>query len=442
MSFMDRINKFLEEKFMPVAAKIADNIYLQSVRDGLVLGMPFIIIGSIFLIISSLPINGYGDFMTSVFGPLWEEKVLYPARISFDILAIFSSIGIAYRLAQKYKVDAISCAMISLVSFLMLSPNSISIASETTKEILKSGDVIPIAYLGSQGLFVAIFTAIISTEVYRKIVNKGFVIKMPDGVPPAVSKSFISLVPASVMIISTWLIKMIFEVTSFGTIHECIKAILGVPLSFVGGSLFGTVLAAFMISLLWAVGIHGADIVGAVMNPIWYVFMDENRLAFQLGQELPHVVTANFVDIWISIGGSGTTIVLAYLMFRKAKSKQLKEIGKLSITPSLFNINEPLIFGTPIVMNPVMIIPFILAPVVSAIIAYVGMDIGWVARPAGIAVPWTIPPILGGYFATGGHISGAILQIVQMIVAGLIYYPFFKLWDKMKVKEESVIKEV
>ena len=367
MKINEKITNILEEKFMPIASKMADNIYLQSVRDGLVLGMPFLIIGSIFMIIAEFPSDAYFNFMTSIFGDGWADKVLYPTRVSFDVLAIFSSLGIAYRLAEKKGVDPISAAAISFVSFLMLSPNSIDFISEAGK-ILGSESAIPLTYLGSQGLFVAIFIAILSTIVYEKIVKKGIVIKMPDGVPPAVSKSFVSL---------------------------------GIPLGWVGGSFLGCIFMAFMISLLWCVGLHGADIVGAVLNPIWYVFMDQNRLAFMAGESIPNVMTPQFVDIFISIGGSGTTIVLAYLLMRKARSAQLKEIGKLSMAPAIFNINEPIIFGTPIVMNPIMMVPFILAPV------------------------------------TGGHISGAVLQIVQMVVAGLIYLPFFKMLDKKYLQEEE-----
>lgn len=435
MSFEDKITNFLEEKFMPVASRMADNVYLQSIRDGLVIGMPFLIIGSIFMIIAEFPSDAYFNFMTGIFGAGWNDKVLYPTRVSFDILAIFSSLGIAYRLAEKKGKDPISAAAISFVSFLMLSPNSIDFLSDAG-EVLGSEAAIPLTYLGSQGLFVAIFTAIFSTNIFCKIIDSGFVIKMPDGVPPAVSKSFVSLVPAGVMMLLTWLIKMGFEATQFGTLHELFRVILGIPLGWVGGSFLGCIFAAFMISLLWCVGLHGADIVGAVLNPIWYVFMDQNRLAFMNGTALPNVMTPQFVDIYISIGGSGTTIVLAYLLLRKAKSQQLKEIGKLSFAPALFNINEPIIFGTPIVMNPILMIPFILAPVTVAAIAYLSIQFGLVAPLAGIPVPWTIPPIIGGYLATGGHISGAILQIVQMIVACIIYYPFFKILDKKYVREE------
>ena len=290
MKINEKITNILEEKFMPIASKMADNIYLQSVRDGLVLGMPFLIIGSIFMIIAEFPSDAYFNFMTSIFGDGWADKVLYPTRVSFDVLAIFSSLGIAYRLAEKKGVDPISAAAISFVSFLMLSPNSIDFISEAGK-ILGSESAIPLTYLGSQGLFVAIFIAILSTIVYEKIVKKGIVIKMPDGVPPAVSKSFVSLVPALVMMLLTWLIKMGFEATQFGTIHELFRVVLGIPLGWVGGSFLGCIFMAFMISLLWCVGLHGADIVGAVLNPIWYVFMDQNRLAFMAGESIPNVMT-------------------------------------------------------------------------------------------------------------------------------------------------------
>lgn len=164
-----KFNKFLDEKFMPTVAKAADQKHLQSVRDGLVLGMPLIIVGSIFLIIASLPINGYPEFMAKTFGAAWESKLLYPVGVTFDLLGIFAVIGISYRLAEKYKVEPLSAATIALASFLLLTP------FRATEFIEKLGeeitlDAIPLTYLGSQGLFVAILIAIVSTEIYRKII--------------------------------------------------------------------------------------------------------------------------------------------------------------------------------------------------------------------------------------------------------------------------------
>lgn len=189
--------------------------------------------------------------------------------------------------------------------------------------------------------------------------------------------------------------------------------------------------------MFWSLGLHGQNIVGGVMSPIWYGNMDANRLAYQAGEELPHIFTQQFFEIFINVGGSGATLMLVVAMLVFAKSRQMKDLGRLATGPAIFNINEPIIFGMPIVLNPLLIVPFILTPIAMIITTYIGMSTGLVAKPAGIAVPWTMPPIISGYLATGGKLSGAIMQLVNLIIAFFIYYPFLRVWDRQKSREEN-----
>lgn len=428
---------FLENKFMPIAGRVADQKHLQAVRDGIILTMPLLIIGSLFLIIGNLPFSGYGDFMASMFGPSWNAKLSYPVNATFDIMSLIAAFGVAYRLAEKYKVDPLAAGAVSVSAFLLATPFTVSFTPEGATEALKVGGAIPAVLMGSQGLFVAMLIAILSTEIYRYFIQRNIVIKLPDGVPPAVSKSFVALIPAFFVVVVVWIFRLIIENTSFESVHNIISKILAAPLSALGGSLFGAIIASLLIHLLWTAGIHGAAIVGGIMSPIWLSLMDQNRIAFQAGQELPNVITTQFFDLWIHAGGSGATLALVVLMIFSARSQQMKSLGRLSIAPGLFNINEPVTFGMPIVMNPLLIIPFILAPITLVIVTYFAMSTGLVAKPSGIAVPWTTPPIISGYLATGGKISGAVLQLVNFVVSMAIYYPFFRMWDKQKLAEEK-----
>jgi cellobiose PTS system EIIC component len=435
---MSKFTHVLENKVMPVAGRIAGQRHLQALRDGLILTMPLIIVGSVFLILGFLPIPGYEDFMARTFGDAWLTKLLYPVGATFDIMALIAGFGIAYRLAEKYGVDALSAGAISVAAFLLATPYNVPFTPDGATEAVLVGGAIPVALMGSKGLFVAMIIAMISTEIYRYIIQKNFVFKMPDGVPPAVSKSFAALIPGAVVILIIWLLRLLVEQTDFESLHNIVGIVLGKPLGALGGSLIGSLVAVFLIQLLWSCGLHGASIVGGVMGPIWLASMDANRLAFQGGAaDLPNIFTQQFFDIFIYIGGSGATLALVIAMLLRSRSKQMKQLGRLAIGPGLFNINEPITFGMPIVMNPLMIVPFILAPLAIVIITYLAMATGLVARPAGIAVPWTMPPIIGGYLATGGKISGAILQLVNFIVCFLIYYPFFRMWDKQKFAEEQ-----
>ncbi len=278
--------------------------------------------------------------------------------------------------------------------------------------------------------------AILSTEIYRFIIKKNIVIKLPDGVPPAVARSFTALIPAFVAVVAAWCLRLLVEnIGDFGSIHNVVAVLLQEPLTSIGTSLIGTIIVFILIQMLWCLGLHGANIVGAVMTPIWLTLTTENALSFENGEPIKNIVTNEFNDL-VFIGGSGTTLSLVLAMLFFAKSQQMKQLGRLGIGPGIFNINEPITFGMPIVLNPIMMLPFILAPVVAVTMAYLSMDWGLVAKPIGVVTPFTMPPILGGYIITGS-ISGAILQMAIIVVTFFIYFPFFKMWDTQKLAEEK-----
>ncbi|MDZ5608122.1 PTS cellobiose transporter subunit IIC [Bacillus pseudomycoides] len=429
--------RFLEKYVMPIAGRIAQQRHLQAIRDGIILTMPFLIIGSFFLIISALPIPGYNDFMEGLFGGNWQKALGYPVSATFNIMSLIAVFGIAYRLGEQYKVDALAAGALSIVSFLLATPFQVTHIIPSTKESVLVDGVIPAALMGSQGLFVAMIIALISTEIYRFIIQRKLIIKMPETVPPAVTRSFAALVPGFIVVTVIWILRLILENTSFGSIHNIVGQLLQAPLSVLGASLFGAVAAVIIVHVLWACGIHGAAIVGGVMSPIWLSLMDQNRIAFQVGQDVPNTITAQFFDLWIYTGGSGATLALVVAMLLFARSQQLRSLSRLSIAPGIFNINEMVTFGMPIVLNPLLLIPFILVPVVLTIVSYFAMEWGIVARPSGAAVPWTTPIFFSGYLGTGGKISGVILQLINFAIAFLIYLPFLMMWDKQKVAEEK-----
>ncbi|MDF2558103.1 MAG: cellobiose transporter subunit [Bacillales bacterium] len=436
---MGGFTRFLEEKVMPVAAKIAAQRHLQALRDGLVLTMPLIIAGSLFLVIRWLPFDSWLDYMGSDKN-LWGERLSYPVGATFDLIALIACFGIAYRLAEKYAVDALSAGAVAVSAFLLTTPFSTTITVEGVKEAVNVGGVVPTTYLGAGGLFVAILIALLSTEVYRFIIQKKITIKMPDGVPPSVSKAFIALIPAFFVITIFWLVKIFFEGTDWGNIHAAFKDIIGGPLENLGGSLGGTLVAVMAIQLLWSCGLHGASIVGGIMGPIWLKFTADNLAAYEAGKEIPNVISQQFIDLFVYIGGSGATLALVFAMIFFAKSKQMKTLGKLALPSGIFNINEPITFGMPIVMNPIMMIPFILTPIAMTIATYIGMETGFAPKTAGIALPWTMPVGFGGYMVTGNKIMGAVMQLINFGIAFVIYFPFFKMWDNVKYKEEQAAK--
>ncbi|MGY2798718.1 cellobiose PTS system EIIC component [Ewingella americana] len=434
---MSKPNVLLERYVLPFALKIASQKHVLSVRDGIILNMPFMLIGSFFLIFAYLPIPSYANMMGEVFGAAWREKLLYPVKATYDIMAIISSFGIAYRLAEKYKtLDPLTTGAVSLVAFILTIPQNTLFQplNGATEQIIKG--VLPMNFIGSQGLFVAIVIAILSTEIYRFVHDRNLVINMPAGVPPAVAKSFLALIPGFAVMAVVLALRLGVEATPFGNINNMIATIIGIPMHHIGGTLPGMIFSVILIGLLWMVGLHGDAIVLVFIQPVWLSNMSENLTAFQNGQPIPHIITQQFYDLWIAPGGTGALLGLVIFMLLRARSAQMKQLGKIAAPGCLFNISEPMVFGIPLVMNPYFAIPFILTPVILVIVTYTAMATGLVTPPVGIALPFTTPIFISGYLATGGHISGTVIQVVNLAISLVIYYPFFRAWDKLKFKEE------
>ncbi|MGL5356534.1 MAG: PTS cellobiose transporter subunit IIC [Cetobacterium sp.] len=433
MNKMDKFQKIMDEYFLPLATKLSEQKHLQSIRDGLILSLPLVIVGSLFLVIGFLPIPGYNLFMANIFGDLWLTKLLYPVSVTFDLVSIIASIGIAFHLAKKLKIDSLSASVISLTSFFLVTPSKIILNGESV-------NAFSLSYLGGKGLFVAIICSLLSTEIYGWFIRKNYIIKMPDVCPPAVSKSFSALIPAFFILILFWLTKIGVESTSYGDIHKLIVQVISDPLTGFSSTILGGIVYVLINSIFWTFGIHGASISGIIFGAMFTVIRDANRVAFQNGEAIPHIISDQFFTVYVFLGGGGATIalVICYIIFSKAK--QFKEIGKLSFGASIFNINEPVIFGSPVVLNPILMLPFILCPLVLTLISYVCISSGLVA-PAVLPVPWTMPIILSGFISSGGHISSCLLQIFNLGVGILIYLPFVKILDKKSEPLETELED-
>lgn len=344
---------FIERYVMPAALKIGGQKHVLSVRDGIILNMPFMLIGSFFLIFAYLPIPGYGELMASVFGDAWRDKMLYPVKATYDIMALLSAFGIAYRLAEKYRtLDPLSAGAMSLVAFVMTIPQVtlFTPADGSAAQIVKG--VLPVGMIGSQGLFVAIVISLLSTEIYRLVASRNLVIRMPDGVPPAVAKSFLALIPGFCVLAVVLALRLIVEASPFGDINSMITTLIGIPMSHVGGSLPGMIISVILIGILWTLGLHGDTIVLVFIRPVWLSNMSENLEAFQNGLPIPHIITQQFYDLWIAPGGTGALLGLVIFMLLRSRSQQMKQLGKIAAPGALFNISEPMVFGIPLVMNP------------------------------------------------------------------------------------------
>ena len=428
---MSKAIEILEEKLVPVAAWIAENKYVNGIRRAFIMMMPLLMIGSLFLMITAFPLPAYQRGMASLLGENWKDIFDIPVSATFNLIALFVAFLVAQQLAKQYELDSIAVGLLSLASFLILTPLG------NTSEF---GQVITFTWLGSKGMFVAMVIGVVTVKIFHFFVKRDILVKMPDGVPPEVIKSFEALIPGTVILATALLLRVGMEHTSYGTIHDFVYKMLALPLRALGTSYIGSILTVFAISILWSVGINSGSMVNGFVRPFWLENQAENIAALQAGQPLPHVITEQFFDmIWM--GGAGVTLSLLLAIVIFAKSKHIKSVGAIGIVPGIFNINEPVLFGLPIILNPIMLIPFNIVPIVMVTTQYIAMNIGLVSKPLGVAFPWPTPAVISG-FITVGDFSGALIQIANLIIGAMIYLPFLRIIDKASKKEEDEMERL
>lgn len=437
MSFYDKI----EGPIMTIGEKINNIRFFSILRDSFMLAFPLTIFGSIMLIIANFP------FMESMIGAdalATLQAMLGPASLAtMNVMSVWVAIGIGYYYSKSEDCDPIFGAAIALCAFFVVTPwvsgavSAVDSNGNLGKVVLDSATVITTDRLGAKGMFVAMFGSFLSSYLYCFFTKKNWTIKMPEQVPPAVAKSFAALIPAFLTLCVFLLINIVFTFTPWGNVHDFIYKMIQAPLMGLGDSLGATVIAIFFVQLLWWFGLHGQILVNSVLDPIWNALMLENQAAFAAHQTLPHIVTKPFMETFtVGLGGSGATLIVVIMLAFFMKSKQMSEVGKLALPAGIFNVNEPVIFGLPIVLNPTIMIPWIIAPMLSVTIAYLSMAWGLVPYTTGVSVPWTVPVLLSGFLATNS-VQGSILQLVQMAVVGVIWFPFLKAMDKQNVKLEQ-----
>ena len=418
----------LESILMPLAERIGKNKYLIAIRDGFLLSMPLLIVGSFFLLIANFPIPGWTNFWARFFGDNWDAYFAKPTDATFSIMAMLAVVGIGYSFSEQMKVDKLFGAAVSLVCWFLIMPYKIMV-----NDTAVSG--IPLGWVGSKGIFVGIIVAFLSVHIYAWVNKKGWIIKMPDGVPPTVAKSFSALIPAGISVLVFFIINIIFAMTPYDNAFNFIFTILQTPLLKLGNTLPAMVIAYIFLHLFWFFGVNGGSVVGAVFNPILQTLSAENLAALQAGQPLPNIISQQFQDLFATFGGCGSTLSLLIAMLFFCRSKRIKELGKLAFIPGLFGINEPIVFGLPILLNPMILIPFMLVPTINIVISYFCMSVGLVPLCSGVAIPWTMPVILSGFLATGWR--GAVLQLLLLALGVFIYMPFIKMMDKQYMEDET-----
>lgn len=416
------MNNFIDnlaEKLTPLAGKLGSNRYLAVLRDAFMLSFPLTMFGSIVVVLNNLPF--WSDDLKGTLGGLFGNG----QNATMSIMTIFVTFGIGYYLTRSYDEDGVFGGAVSLASYLILTPFNF-----TTAEGAEVSGALSLDRLGAKGMFIGMLAAFIAAEIYVRITKKGIVIKMPEGVPDAVARSFASLIPAIFTLTVFLLLNALVSGVFTTNLHDVIYTVIQKPLVGLGSGLPATLLSLFFVQILWFFGLHGQIIVNSVMDPIWNTLALENLDAFKAGEALPHIITKPFMETFtVGLGGSGMTLMVVILMAFVMKSRQMKDIGRLAIGPGLFNVNEPVIFGLPIVLNASILIPWVLTPLIVTTINYFSMASGLVPAPTGVTVPWTVPLFFSGMMATNS-LMGGLLQLIDVAIVGVMWYPFLKVVDK------------
>lgn len=415
---MNNFFEVLENKVASPMSKLSEQRHLRALRDGVVSAIPFIIVGSFFLIIAFPPVPA--DWAIHKWATDHITEILIPYRMTFWIMSLYICFGIGYNLAKSYKLDPLTGAQLSVAAFLL---SIMPVQSE-------QGLMLPMESLGSVGIFPCMILAIFAVEVLRFCKTKNITFKMPEQVPSSVANSFEAVIPAAIVIAVIGTINVVFKIN----IEQVIQFVFS-PLVKAGDTFLGVLVPVIMVTFLWLFGIHGDSIVGSVARPIWLQFFTENAEKVSNHLLPTHIAPETFFQWFIWIGGSGATIGLVICAILFGKAQYTKSISKACLIPSIFNINEPVIFGFPIMLNPIFFIPFVLAPVIMTIVSWFAFKLEFVHLMY-VQPPWTLPAPIGAFLATGGDWRAIILVIINVLISIIVYYPFFKVYDKKQLESE------
>lgn len=419
-----KIDKFVD-KIMPVVGKIAGQRHLCAIRDGFIVLMPLIIGASIFVLLNNVVLDSNNGILKSFVNlDKYKEIGVIANNATLGILAILFAFTLSYNLAKSYDEDGVNAGVIGVSVMATMIPQAITIVPDGFKDSITVSGVISSVNISSSGLFLAIIAGLLGTEFFIRLSrNEKLKIKLPDAVPYGVSKSFNVMIPSIITLtVFSVLVFFINQISSV-SIPELISKLIQAPLQSLVQNPGGMIFITFISNLLWAFGIHGSSILSPITSPTLLAAIQENMDAFNAGLAVPNIVTEPFINSYSLIGGGGCMLSLVIAIFIASKRSDHREIGKLAALPSVFNISEPIMFGLPVVLNPIFILPVVLVPALNLIIAYYVTALGFVSKTVAL-VPWTTPPVMSAFLATGGDYRAAILSIILLVLSVIIYIPF------------------
>lgn len=422
---MEKLIEFIE-KGKPFFEKLSRNIYLRAIRDGFIAGMPVILFSSIFILVAYVP-NAFGFFWSKSI----EALLMKPYSYSMGILAFLVAGTTAKSLTDSVnrsmpatnQINYLSTLLASMVGLLLL-------AADPTKDGISTG------FLGTKGLLTAFLASFITVTIYKICIKNEVTIKMPSEVPPNISQVFKDVIPFTLSVVSLYVLDILVRHFIGTGVAEAVGKLFG-PLFSAADGYVGITIIFGAFAFFWFVGIHGPSIVEPAIAVVTYANIDANLTLMRAGQHADKILTSGTQMFIVTMGGTGATLIVPFMFMWLCKSKRNKAIGRASVVPTFFGVNEPLLFGAPIVLNPVFFIPFIFAPIVNVWIFKIFIDVfGMNSFTANL--PWTTPGPLGIILGTNLQILSFVLAALLVVVDFIIYYPFIKVYDKQILEEERL----
>lgn len=427
MSFVDK----LSEKLLPIVSKMNSQRHLLAIRDSFIITMPLVMAASIMVLLNALIFSNATVQQFIDLSPLADLAVIVNNG-TMSILSVVVCYNIGWNLANHYirsgemddpAFSAVHAGVLSVALLFILMPVK-SMVTLTDGSTAEATSVFMQSLTSSSGLATAMLASLLGTELFMKLAKiKRIKIKMPDGVPPAVATSFNSLIPETVVILIFAIFVFALNRLAGLDFPSLIELIIQTPLKAFVLSVPGILFLQFFSDFLWVFGMHGSSILAPIRQAPLLQSIQENMDAFSAGKEIPNIITEPFTNAFGLIGGGGCILPLVIAILWVSKRQEQRQIAKFGLTTCLFNITEPIMFGLPVVMNPIYMIPCALIPSVNLIIAYFATSIGLIEKTVA-AAPWITPPVIQSFIATGGDIKAAILTVILIVLDVFLFVPF------------------
>ncbi|NBI07209.1 PTS sugar transporter subunit IIC [Senegalia massiliensis] len=458
---MNGFTRWMEQHFLPVAAKIGSQRHLVAIRDAFIGIMPITMVGSVAVLLNvffrDLPTEWGATSFVETMSPL----IAINGNVWFGSIAIIAFVfvfSLGYNIAKSYEVNPLAGGVVAFSSLIATLPQTADfsyalpgvsidnlgaltdlglkaqIVGENLNLDVSGWGFIGLNYAGAAGLFTALIIGLLTSMIYVKLMLKGIIIKLPDSVPSAVNKAFAAIIPGIVAVYVAATLGYL-SVTYLGfSINDLILEYIQKPLLGLSQGLFSVILVTFLVQVFWFFGLHGHNVLAPIMDGVYLPALISNTEAYQAAKstaDLPYLWTRGSFDAYAQMGGSGITLALIIAIFIFSKRKDSRTIAKLGAPMGVFNINEPVVFGMPIVLNPFYIIPWLIIPPITATIAYLLTAIG-VIPPTFVVVPWVMPVGIHAYLSTGGSLLAGLVSVFNLFVAFVIWSPFVLLANRVK----------